>query len=137
MAGDYTAETQSPENENEPYDPGVWQFGDCDIFYGVLTLATQAKSKTIDMVTLPAGFTPILYVMAGPTLSTAKISIGITGTATKYRASGVFTATTEVVAIIPAVLEAAEEILISNDGTATLPASGTLSLAFIGRRAGS
>lgn len=134
---DFDAEVQAGVNSSAGLDPGVWAKGNCDVYYGQLTLTSQAKSKSHHMFTAPSGFIPLALFMSGPTLSTAKIAVGIDGTAAKYRASAVFTAVWEIamLAATSVVLASDTEIWVTNDATAVFPAAGTLTVGMIGRRA--
>lgn len=136
-AADFDAEVQQGVNSSAGLDPGVWAKGNCDVYYGQLTLDGQAKSKSFHMFTAPLGFVPLLLFMVSPTLGSAKISVGIDGAAAKYRTAATFTAVTEVKIKddVLAALASDTEIWVTNDATATLPASGTLTVGMIGRRA--
>lgn len=116
------------------------------LFRGSLVLATQAKSKSIEMVRLPIGMLPLMcWLNSDTSLSTASIEIGSSLSLAKYRANATFTTVGQWVPfmlpgptiMIPLVAPAisvipgiAESIWITNDGTATLPAAGNLELLF-------
>lgn len=106
------------------------------IFRGTFDLAGAiAKSETLAMVRLPIGAIPYMcWLLSSVTLNTAVVSIGISGTAAKYRALATFTTAGQWVPfMIPAsmtALTAVEEIWITNDATAAVPTSGDLEMAF-------
>lgn len=135
-AADFNAEVQQGVNASAALDPGIWAEGDCSVYYGQLTLTAQAKSKSHNMFTAPSGFMPLLLFMVGPTFSTAKIAVGIDGTAAKYRASATFSAVSEIamLAAVNVALASDTEIWVTNDATAVFPAAGVLTVGFLGRR---
>lgn len=126
---DGTATAQMP--------PGVWGPSRYCASYDMST-GTVAKSKTLGMVTIPAGVIVLaIGLITSATLSTAKISIGSSASTAKYRAAATFTTTdtwawfnlaTAFATQIAAQITAAELIVIANDTTADLPTSGTLGM---------
>ena len=136
-AADFDAEVQKGVNASAPLDPGIWAEGNMDVYYGKLTLTGQVKSKSHHMFTAPAGFVPLMLFMNGPTLASSKIGVGISGTAAKYRASGIFTAISEIamLANLSAALATDTEIWVTNSADDVFPAAGTLVVGMIGRRA--
>lgn len=124
-------------NTSEVPDPATGVKGNLDIFYATLTLAAQAKSKTIGDLTLPAGFIPLKSeVWATVSLGSSKISIGTEAASELYRAGATHTTVLvpEVAGIVPAALASDTAVRVFNDGTADLPGAGTLVVAFTGRR---
>lgn len=116
------------------------------LFRGSLVLATQAKSKSIEMARLPIGVIPLMcWLCSDTSLSTASITIGSSLSAAKYRANATFTTVGQWVPfmlpgptimlplvapttiVVPGV---AESIWITNDATAAFPAAGNLELIF-------
>lgn len=107
-------------------------------FAEAVTLATQAKSKTIGIGVIPAGAVPLYGIIVTDTsLASATISIGDAGDPNKYRVDAVLTALLPelyTTSLDPAAANGAagteqsvdEELLITNSATATLPASGFL-----------
>lgn len=124
-------------NSSEVPDPATGVKGNLDVFYATLTLASQAKSKTIGDLTLPAGFTPLKSeIYATVSLGSSKISVGTEASSELYRAGATHTTelVPEVAGIAPAALAEDTAVRVFNDGTADLPSSGTLVVSFYGRR---
>lgn len=90
------------------------------------------KSESTHMFTFSAGDTPLaIGLIAGVSLGSSKVSIGIEGTLAKYRALATFTAVnTMSLFMIPdwAVLTAAEPVWVTNDATADMPTTTYLAL---------
>ncbi len=127
---DGTSTTQLP--------PGVWGKGR---YCGTFDLAsvTMLKSKTIGMVTIPAGvIVTSIDLLISASLASAVIAIGSTVTAAKYRAALVHTtplinwirfmvaATLVTQAATP--IATKELILITNDATADMPTVGIIGM---------
>jgi len=139
MSGDYSSDQSTVlQTTGAVVDPGFLGVN-ARLYFGTITLASQAKSKTIDFFTIKAGEIPYIFgFLTDTSLGSAKVSVGISGSAAKYRASATYTTTDTVTwfnaAATHTALTADEEILVSNDGTAALPASGELRLfAIVGR----
>lgn len=102
-------------------------------FRADINLASQASGDVGTLLTLPRGYRFAYGVLNTDTsLGTATISIGVSGTAAKFRAAAVFTATdTPTLFGKQAPTEEAEgseqEILLTV-GTAALPAAGNLTV---------
>lgn len=97
-----------------------------------IALAAQASGDTVVLANIPAGYCFAFGVITTDTsLSTATVSVGNAGSAAKYKAAAVFTATdtptlfgkASAVSGVPAT--AGEQVLLTV-GTAALPGSGTL-----------
>ena len=90
------------------------------------------KSESTHMFTYAVGDTPLaIGLIAGVSLGSAKVSIGIEGTLAKYRALATFTAVnTMSIFFIPdwAKLTAAEPVWVTNDATADMPTTTYLGL---------
>lgn len=116
-------------------DPGFVD-GTVRVFAESVTYATQTTSDTIEIARLPKGAIPLYGVLTtSVTTATATIAIGITGTTGKYRAAAAATSADvpEVFGITGAMgvaITAAETVFITI-GTASLPASGTLTVQFV------
>lgn len=98
-----------------------------------MSTGTVAKSKTLALGYMPKEAVTVGgYLTVSATLGSSEVSVGITGTVAKYRASAVKTTVTPEligVATLGLQLSAAEEILIVNNTAADLPTSGTVALA--------
>jgi hypothetical protein len=110
-------------------------------FRADVNLASQASGDTINLVTLPRGYSFAHGILNSDTsLGTATLAIGVAGTAAKFRAAATFTATdTPTLFGKQAPTEEAEgdaQAIIASIGTAALPASGNLTVdiyaSFIG-----
>lgn len=101
----------------------------------VVTLNSQATTDTIVVGLLPKGSIFLYGILNNSaSLSTATVAIGITGTTGKYRAALVKTTTTpEVIGVGGAhgVVLTANETVFITIATASLPASGTLSVTLV------
>lgn len=97
------------------------------------TLATQTTSDTLTLK-LPAGFRPAyLGLHPSATLGSSTLSFGPSGTLGKYRAAATLTASS----LAPVVMGAnakltADEDVIVTIAAASLPASGSLIVEFLG-----
>lgn len=109
--------------------------GNVKCFTEPVTLATQAKSKSIGVAFIPFGSVPLYGVIFTDTsLGAATISIGPTADPDKYRLLAVLTAvdTPEIYGTaLPSAgagyeITADEVVLITNSATADLPAAGNL-----------
>jgi hypothetical protein len=116
-------------------DPGFVD-GTVRVFAETITFASQASGDTIEIGRLPKGAVVLYGVLTtGTSTGTATVSIGISGTAAKYKAATVHTSTDA-----PAVFGkaaalhsglTAEETVIATVGTAALPSSGTMQVALV------
>lgn len=102
-------------------------------FAETFTMSTQATTDTIEIGFLPKGSVFLYGVLTTDTsLGSATIAIGIAGTTGKYRAAAVQTATDtpQIFGVTAAagVAEAADRRVIITIATASLPASGKLSV---------
>ena len=90
------------------------------------------KSEDTHMFTYKAGDIPLaIGLIAGVSLGSSKIAIGISGTAAKYRASAAFTPVNIMdIVMIPdwAVLSADEEVWVTNSNDADMPTTTYLAL---------
>ena len=73
---------------------GAGAFGDLKMCYGSIELATAVViNDTVNVCTMPKGFTPMFGYIVGDDLDTGtetiQLDVGITGDATKYLDSGV------------------------------------------------
>ena len=114
-----------------PVDQGAVQ--QLSVVRRTFTLSTQTTSDTLNL-TLPAGFRPtMLRLDPSATLGSSQLAIGVAGTTGKYRAAAVLTAPS--LAPLPlgasAKLDAPEEVIVTIT-VASLPASGTLTVEFVG-----
>lgn len=98
----------------------------------VVTLNTQTTSDTIVVGVLPKGSIFLYGVLNNSvSLGSSTVAIGISGTTGKYRAAAVKTTTVpEIIGVGGAhgVVLAANETVFITIATASLPASGTLSV---------
>lgn len=134
MAADFFSDQlTSLATEGAELAPGI--FGvELRGYHGRFTMATTAKSKSIAMFTFKAGDIPwAIGMLTDTSLATAQVSLGIVGNTAKYRALATFTVTNVwswfMTEASMAQLSSDEEIWITNDATATLPASGEIVLA--------
>lgn len=90
-------------SNTEQYNSGTPQIGSggstLKVLYGTIEIAAAASaSDTINLFTMPAGFTPLFGRMVGDDIDTGtetlEIDIGIAGDTTKYLNSGVITGDT-------------------------------------------
>ena len=129
--GTYTAPVGTTPRGNVS---GAHQGARVRVYRETITLATQTTSDQIIIAdNVPVGYTFMFGVVTTTvTLGTATIAIGTSATAGKYRAAAVFTTidtpTLFGVTAGQAPLTAAETVQIAI-GTASLPASGTLTTA--------
>ena len=116
-------------------DPGLWgakvQVYPSRIDLSAVT-AGWDKSEDTHMFTYKAGDIPLaIGLIAGVSLGSAKVSIGISGTTAKYKALGTFTGV-NIMSIYMiddwAALSADEEIRLINDGTADMPTTTYVAL---------
>jgi len=125
---DGTSTTQLP--------PGVWGKGRYAASYDMST-GTVAKSKTLGMVTIPAGVIVIgIELLISASLGTSAVSIGTSLDTDKYRAVLVhttpliswtnFMVASALVTELATPIATRELIVIANDATADLPASGLI-----------
>lgn len=122
-------------NADSTPDPGFVD-GTVRVFAESVTYATQTTADTIEIARLPKGAIPLYGVLTtSVTTATATIAIGITGTTGKYRAAATATSADvpEVFGITGAmgVAITAEETVFITIGTASLPASGTLTVQMV------
>jgi hypothetical protein len=89
--------------DTDQYDSKVPQIGSggstLKMLYGTLEIGTaQSATDTVNLFTIPAGFTPFFGYMVGDDIDTGtealEIDIGVTGDTTKYLDSGVITGDT-------------------------------------------
>lgn len=78
---------------------GAGPAGDLKVCYGTVEVATaQSAADTINLFTMPKGFTPLFGWLVGDDIDTGtealEIDVGITGDSTKYLNSGVITGDT-------------------------------------------
>lgn len=110
--------------------------GRLKVIRATVPLAAQGDGDTIELMDLPAGFTPVIGVLHSTvSLGSSTLAIGVSGSAGKYRAATTFTSadtpTPFGVASNFARLTAKER-LIATVGAAALPSSGTLIVSMIG-----
>ena len=136
MAANYRSDQlTSLDTVGAQLDPGLWgakvQVYPSRIDLSAVT-AGWDKLETAHMFTFKAGDIPLaIGLIAGVSLSSAKIEIGISGTAGKYRASATFTAVNIMdIVMIPdwAVLSADEEVWVTNSNDADMPTTTYLAL---------
>lgn len=134
MAADFKSdELTALATEGAQLAPGI--FGvELRSYFGRFTMATTAKSKSIAMFTFKAGDIPrAIGMLTDTSLATALVSLGISGATAKYRALATFTVVNVwsffMTEANMAELSSDEEVWITNDATATLPASGEIVLA--------
>lgn len=75
---------------------GSGEFGSLKVVYGSIELGTAVViNDTVNVATMPAGFTPLFGFMQGDDIDTGteslELDVGITGDTTKYLNSGVVT----------------------------------------------
>lgn len=109
------------------------------LYGGRFTMAATAKSKSIAMFTWKYGDIPwAIGLLTDRSLVTAKVGIGINGSTAKYRAAATYTIpnvwTLFMTEANIAMLSADEEVWITNDSTAILPASGEIVLIGLATR---
>ena len=136
MAADYkSAQLTSLATVGAELAPGLYNAG-LRFYYGRIDLSAVTdgwdKSETAAMFTFRTGDIPLaIGLIAGVSLGSAKVSIGPTGTAAKYRALAVFTAV-NIMSFhsisAPAALTADEEVWVTNDATADMPTTTYLAL---------
>ena len=78
---------------------GSGEFGSLKVCYGSIEVATAASAAdTINMFTMPKGFTPLFGYLVGDDIDTGtealELDVGVTGDTTKYLNSGVITGDT-------------------------------------------
>ena len=136
MAATYnSAQLTSLATAGAELGPGLYNAG-LRFYYGRIDLSAITdgwdKSETAAMFTFKAGDIPLaIGLIAGVSLGSAKVSIGPTGTAAKYRALATFTSVNIMVfhtISAPAVLTADEEVWVTNDATADMPTTTYLAL---------
>jgi hypothetical protein len=136
MATLYAASATNVFNTNPPVKVSPARHGGrVRVLSDVITLATQTTSDTIVLFggRLPIG-AQVLYgvITSTVTLSTSTVAIGITGDTGKYRAAATFTAvntpTTFGVTGAQLTPTTTEEQIFITIGTASLPASGTVTV---------
>lgn len=111
------------------------------VYRAVITYAAQAAADVIKLMKLPKGVVPLYGLLnTDTTTGTSTVSIGVSGTAAKYRASAARTtvdapeifgkaaANVTSGAMVPL---ASEEEIIATVGTAALPASGTMTIDMV------
>lgn len=143
MAADYFSTQLTSIDAGTHLAAGSYQVGSPErpIFRGTLAFGTgiMAKSETAAMVRIPKGFLPwTIGILVSESLGSAEFSLGISGTAAKYKALGVQTGAVGWVyymlesALDDGVLSAIEEIWITNDATAAFPTTtgGSINMAF-------
>lgn len=136
MAADYkSAQLTSLATAGTELDPGLYNAG-LRFYYGRIDLSAVTdgwdKSESAAMFTFKAGDIPLaIGLIAGVSLGSAKVSIGLEGTLAKYRALATFTSV-NVYALhsisAPAALSADEEVWVTNDATADMPTTTYLAL---------
>jgi hypothetical protein len=105
------------------------------------TLASDIAGSYAIGPIIPAGAVPLLGIICSTvSLGSSTIAIGITGTLGKYRTAAVFTAVDTPTlfgnaSVLGTALIAAEQLQLTV-AVASLPASGTLHIALLGRRNG-
>lgn len=106
-------------------------------FRATFTYNTQTTSDTLQLFTLPTGATFIKgWAYTSVTTSTATLAFGNASSTGKYRAAAAITTTDSpqdfgITAAASAAPLSAEEVVIATIGTASLPASGTLTVFFL------
>lgn len=111
--------------------------GRAKLYRATFTFNTQTTSDTLQCFTLPTGATFVKgWAIVDTSTSTATIAIGNSGTAGKYRAAAAITTTNSpqdfgVAAAASGAPLSAEETVLVTIGTASLPASGTLTIFFL------
>lgn len=132
MAETYATEVAGIDSTPSTKSSGAVQGGRIRRFRATVTLAAQASGDTIVLADVPAGYAFAYGVLtASATLGTATLAVGVSGTATKYRAAATFTAADTptnfgTAAGASAAALSAKERVIATVGTASLPGSGTL-----------
>ena len=106
---------------------------------GRFTMAATAKSKSIAMFTWKYGDIPwAIGLLTDVSLATSQVSIGISGSTAKYKAAATYTTpnvwTFFMTEANISMLSADEEVWITNDATAILPASGEIILMGLATR---
>ena len=136
MAAEYlSAQVTSLATLGAELAPGIWG-KEVRTYQSRIDLSAVTdgwdKSESTHMFTYAAGDTPLaIGLIAGVSLGSAKVSIGIEGTLAKYRALATFTAVnTMSIFMIPdwAILTAAEPVWVTNDATADMPTTTYLGL---------
>ena len=139
MAATSTATALISPDSNAGLDPGLWGKGNLVIYAGTITLAAEAKASTVEMTTLPVGFTPFFGVMmTAITFGTASFGVGLEATQEKYREYATFTLINQphlfmIPAVSGVVLTVAEPIWITENNVAALP-TGVFILGMVGSR---
>lgn len=135
MANTNSSEVTSLATVGAELDPGLYD-AKPRIFIDRFIYASQPSGDTLTGVTLPAGVRPLAFgLLTDTSTGTATLSIGISGTAAKYRDAATFTTTDQLTFFrkpdtASAILTASETILITT-GTAALPSSGNLWLVSV------
>lgn len=135
MAADYFSAQLTDIDAGTLLDANEYEIikGDVTTFIGTLTMATQAKSKSVAMVRIPKGYTPVrMRRYTDTSLGSSKIAIGYTGASSAYYAEAVFTTTNQPVeglnlAVVTPTTSIVE-VWVSNSADASLPSSGTFRL---------
>ena len=144
MAADYKSVQLTAIAAGTHLAAGLYKTGSHDrpMFHGHLAFGTgiMAASETAAMVALPIGVIPFqIGILVSESLGSAKFSLGISGTAAKYKALGTQTdLTTWVWYMLETAWDAygantaIEEIWITNDATAAFPTTtnGSINMAF-------
>ncbi len=139
MAATSTAAALISPDSNAGLDAGLWGKGNMEVYAGSITLAAEAKASTVEMTTLPIGFTPFFGVMmSAVTFGAASIGVGLEATAEKYRLYGTFSIINlphlfMIPAVSGVVLTVAEPIWVTENNVAALP-TGLFILGMVGSR---
>lgn len=132
MAADYKSAQLTDIDAGTLLDANEYMLdmGDYVTFIGTLTLATQAKSKSVAFVRIPKGYTPArMRRYTDTSLGSSKIAIGYSGSSAAYLAEATFTTTNQpveglnVAVVAPTTSEV--EVWATNSADASFPASGT------------
>lgn len=136
MAATYnSAQITSLATVGAELGPGLWG-AEVRVYPSRIDLSAVTdgwdKSESSAMFTYKAGDIPLaIGLIAGVSLGSSKVSIGIDGTTAKYRALATFTVVNTLQFFsIPdfAVLAADEEVWVVNDSTADMPTTTYLAL---------
>jgi len=151
------ATQNSPQYGSGVPQPGAGMAGNAKILFGSHTLATNlAINSTVNMFTMPKGFTPILGWLHGADLDTGtealELDVGITGDVDKYLNSGVITGdpfaagnisnlaaggiiyalNQDLCGVVPTVLTVDTDVILTFTAAAAAGGTGVISVTIIG-----
>lgn len=135
MANTFSTEANLLQQQPKQYPNASYAGGRVRRFRNTITLASQAATDTITCQPIPAGHVFCYGVLTSSvSLGSATIAIGVPGTAGKYRADAVHTATVPTLFGTSSAADddflTATETPIITVSTAALPSSGTLVVDF-------